>query len=407
VPLPFAPRRAGTGAALLAAALAAVLLAAATPTHAAAQAGEPKRPSLKAPADTNSWQAYYQHGISLLGKRPDRAVEAFHWAARLDPSRPEPLYAQWAATWMSRPEQFGEYYDGAKYFVNSDAVRRVDSLYYQALLRNPFLHQGLERAMVAALHNRKFGPGNWQWRDKPEDLAWLAYSELRFDEAARHFERALAAKPKRTAPLHLGRAGALALAKQYDGAVVELRQLIDEQRGSEQAALVYFYQSKAMFEYSVGVAHTLEGDHAAAREAYGRALAEDLSFYRAHAALAAAALSQGDTATALTEFDLAVQLDGSDAALRTDYGLILIQAGRPADAATQLATAVAANPHYALPHFYLAHALDAQGQHAQAVPHYTAFVARAPADLQSQAEHARKRVAQLAAAPAAAPAGAP
>lgn len=382
-------------AALVAAALALVAFPPVRPLR--AQGDDPPRPKLKAPADTNSWQAYYKYGLSILGKRPGRAAEAFHWAARLDPARPEPLYAQWAATWMSKPEQFAEYFGGAEYYVNSAEVRHIDSLYYQAVLRNPFVHQGLERVMVAAMHNRKYGAGKWEWSDEPEDLAWLAYTEVRFDEAARLFGQALNERPKHPEAVRLARARSLVLAKQYDSAVAELQTLLETLRRGDRKQLVYFYDSKAMFEYSVAVAYTIKGDHGAAREAYGRALVEDLSFYRAHAGLAAAALAQGDTAAALTEYEQAVQLDATDAALRTDYGLVLVQRGRYADAVAELTAAAAAQPHYALPHFYLAHALDAQQQHAAAAPHYVTFLARASRDQTPQAEHARRRLEQLSA----------
>jgi hypothetical protein len=43
---------------------------------------------------------------------------------------------------------------------------------------------------------------------------------------------------------------------------------------------VYFYDSKALFEHTIGMLLEQENDFAGAREAYARALQEDLAFYR-------------------------------------------------------------------------------------------------------------------------------
>src|SRR6476646_6969661 len=76
-----------------------------TATAAAAQKA-PKRPELFAGADTNSWFAYFQSGVSNLRRRPDLAADDFYWAERLNPAAPEPSYASWVAYWKKRPDRF-------------------------------------------------------------------------------------------------------------------------------------------------------------------------------------------------------------------------------------------------------------------------------------------------------------
>jgi Tfp pilus assembly protein PilF len=145
----------------------------------------------------------------------------------------------------------------------------------------------------------------------------------------------------------------------------------------EKDKLVHAWESKAMYEYSAGTVHDLRGDPAAARAAYERALSEDLSFYMAHAALADLALRGGDTATALNEYGLAVQIKEDDPALRFGYAMALLKAARPAEAATQFAKATELEPYFAMPYYYLGRLYDNSEMTAEARAQYEAFLARA------------------------------
>jgi hypothetical protein len=51
----------------------------------------PPRPNLPRGADPNDWEAYFDLAVSLEPRAADRAEAAFTWAARLDPSRSEPI----------------------------------------------------------------------------------------------------------------------------------------------------------------------------------------------------------------------------------------------------------------------------------------------------------------------------
>src|SRR5690242_19489345 len=67
-----------------------------------AQVKEPKRPKPDAGRDTNSAGAYYQRGMQHLTDRPEKAADAFYWAAQLEPAGPEPWYGRWAALLLGR-----------------------------------------------------------------------------------------------------------------------------------------------------------------------------------------------------------------------------------------------------------------------------------------------------------------
>ena len=112
-----------------------------------AKTREPKRPKLDAGRDTNSAGAYHQYGMLNLSKRPRSAADAFYWATRLDPSLAEPWYGRWCALLleMQRRDMFALVNDEPRY---SKEVAKIDSLRYQALLREPLLYTKLDAVIV-------------------------------------------------------------------------------------------------------------------------------------------------------------------------------------------------------------------------------------------------------------------
>ncbi len=372
----------------------ALLLALTAPLLAQKKEKEPNRPKLDAALDTNDWQAYYQVGMSVVSPRPDKAVDYFYWASRLNPARAEPLYARWAALWMTKKELLVEYRKGAEYVVNSGEAQHIDSLAQMAFRRNPFVHEGLERVLLTAMYDSRDGRGNWEWSADDENLAWLAYTERRFATAATLFGQLLAKSPNRYY-LHAQRASAFQGMHQYDSALTELKALIDAMNKRDRKRLVAFYQSRAQYWYSIGILHQLMHDLPAAREAFGNALTEDLSFYMAHGALGAVALSQNDTTTALNEYGQAVQINGVDPVLRHDYGLILLATRKYDESATQLAKAIELDPWFASAYMYLGSALDGQGKKAEALAQYSQFLSLAPRAMAKQMDMVKKRMAEL------------
>ena len=135
--------------------------------------------------------------------------------------------------------------------------------------------------------------------------------------------------------------------------------------------------SGEMFEYAVGIVRVQQDDFPAARAAFERALTANLGFYWAHARLAGAALTLGDTGTALSELDMAVQLEGRDPVLRLYDGVVLAGAGRLDEAAGQLERAIALDPHYATPYYWLATVSRARGRTREAIDQYRQFLAHA------------------------------
>ncbi|HKG91275.1 MAG TPA: tetratricopeptide repeat protein [Gemmatimonadaceae bacterium] len=336
----------------------------------------PKRPSLPAGSDTNSGFSYYMYAKAQIRKNPARAADALYWASRMQPGVAELLYGRRIALLLSDKPRLVRYFFGD--LDRDPQIQRIDSLQYWALLRNPFLDQAYDGMLLEEMYFELTGeqlplitPGG-----DPRMAAWNAQRLGNFPAAAERYAQAIKRYPKQHS-LRGERARVLYQLGQFDSAVVELTRMRDALQ-KEDAKAVRVYDSKAMIEYRIGRIHARTGNLAVAREAYGRALSEDLSFYMGHVALADLSLATGDTATALSELELAVQLRGDDGELRQRLGVMLVSAGRLDEAVTQLREAVKLEPYFARSYLYLARILEHQ-QNTDAIGYYKSFIQLAEA----------------------------
>ena len=336
--------------------------------------GELPRPRLPPGADTNAAAAYYNFAEPLvrLSAKLDTAEMALYWASRLDPAWPDPIYARGMVllralqhdafqTWLKTRSIKTARHVG----LTPRQVQLVDSLLRIAWARNPFLYTGLE---VPQVDPRRLGD--------PVQRASFAYATRQFARAESLFAVALRQHPEDVG-VRIDRARALFFLGRYDSTVAELEAARDSVRGRAEARMSAVAISGEMFEYAIGIARVQQDDFPAARAAFERALTANLGFYWAHARLAGAALSLGDTTAALAELDVAVQLEGRDPALRLYDGVVLAGAGRLTEAAGQLEQAIALDPYYAAPYYWLATVSQARGNSREAIEHYRQFLTHA------------------------------
>lgn len=397
----------------------AMALAAAAASTAAAHAQRvhevPARPALWAGADTNSAGAYYLLGVQRLERDARGAAAAFFWAERLNPGWPDALYGRYVALLMSDPHRLEQYEEGRGGIERNPEIRAIDSLYFRAVQRDPFLHRKLEKPYVmmyftnayAEAIRQQTGDRNMAAADylvrqlmndhDPYTQAWLAYADGRFPAAIQFYEQVLR-RTRHPARLRLRLGQIHFLSGNYPQAAEHLRAGIEALRQADRRDVVRVYESKAMLEYSLAAALEEAGQADAAREAYGRALTEDLAFWPGHRRMGMLAASKGDTATALTEMGLAVELAPDEADLRYQYGTLLLAAHKTLESAEQMKKAAELDPFFAAPHYYLGMMHDAASMTAEAVEHYRAFVDRAANDAPHLAQ-ARQRLAALAATP--------
>jgi tetratricopeptide (TPR) repeat protein len=368
-------------------------LAALSPLPAQKKASIPKRPKLQFTTDTNDAAAYYQLGQMALDRDPKLAAEAFYWATRISPNSAEALYGLRTARHLADRYRFQRYMDDDRKTIESKEVKQIDSLLTRALMLNPFLYRKFDQLMFRAyVHHsvNSSSPGSerpspaeldfwisqWMYRGGPESRGWMAYNEGRFADALRHYAEAMK-HTKRKARLRTERGRIFYLTSNQDSALAEFKLALDELRNKDNKELVRLYDSKAVLEHSIAKIHVQRGDAAAAREAYGRALEEDLAFYPAHSELASLAFQTGDTATGLSEMELAVQINGDDAVLRLIYGFVLLTNGRHADAAAQFTKAIEIEPYFPNLYYFLGQTYEAQKKPVEALAQYEAFMARA------------------------------
>jgi len=369
---------------------------------------EPKRPRLEAGADTNDAHAYYDFAVASLKRDPEKAADALYWATRLEPTWADAYYARRIALLLSEPRRLSRYWSGDRRTIQSKEIKQIDSLFYYALTLNPFVSQRLDRLLFESVVDqfaREYSNAGGLASDAryavdreiaswpAADRAWLAYGEGRTDEALRLYAEAIHSD-KKNGPLRVDRARIFYNRGDVDSALVELTAAIEDLRKRDKKDLIYVYQSKALAEHSLAVVQQALGHTDAAKEAFGRALQEDLSYFPAHLQLGFMALGAKDTTTALSEMDLATQLRGDDAVARYVYGFTLASAGKAAEAEPQLRKAIELDPVFAAPHFILGQVLEQTKRTADAVTQYTIFLAgSAKNDLRR--EQAQARVAAL------------
>jgi tetratricopeptide (TPR) repeat protein len=376
----------------------------AAPTVAEGQLKTPQRPELPAGADTNDFYAYYRLGFSSIRTDPDKAEAAYYWSARLNPLWAEAYYGRRTALLLREPRMLTRYFQGDRKLLNSPEALAIDSLYVYALTLNPFLGPQLEHLLLEGVirdvsnrtsYRSGASAGDIQYaidvalsQGPPESRAMMAYRDGRYDDALKFYGQAISHSAHK-GPLLAERGRLFYQIGRADSALANLASAVEEMRKEDKKDLVFIYQSKALMEQRIGMIQHVLGKTAAAKEAYGRALEEDLSYFPAHVQLGYLALESGDTAAATTEMDLAVQIRPNDAGLRYQYGFALGAMNKLKEAEAQLRKSAELDMYYAAPHFVLAQVLSAQSRRAEALKEYDTFMA-----LASHADPRREEAAQ-------------
>jgi tetratricopeptide (TPR) repeat protein len=361
------------------------------PLEAQRQAKAPKRPKLAAGADTNDANAYLQHGHKVIETNADAAMVSYYWASRLNPASADALYSLRIATLMRRISTFHGYMEGVSRTVFSKEMQANDSLYYRALQIDPFLHPRHERTVLLHYYRTAIGdgvnPGEIDFYVErrlnaapPSVRARMAVASGQLGYALELYTEAIsAAKDPMYLYLERGKLNAMqglqaAALEDYAFGIAKLKE-----RDLKKENVVVFYASKALHEHSIGLLHARAGDADKAREAFGRAMEEDLAFYPAHLALARLAMATHDTVTATSEAALAADLAPGEPYVHFIHGQILANAGQHADAIAPLRRASELEPFYAEPTYQLGVSLQAIGDTAGATAAFERFLALAPA----------------------------
>ena len=336
--------------------------------------------------DTNDANVYYNAGIGALYWNPAVASAAFYWASQLNPGWADPYFARWF-TLRNTPQRL------------PDSVRiRVDSLVLLAGIHDPFFDERLAMSQFAGQVHSRFAIAQRQVNvavdeenrrrlasGQPMLIAsriqiphnwYLAYAERHFDSASRDLAREIKKHPD-ALELYVYRAKAQYYLNQYDSAAAMLAAAVGRVDKKDTSRLLPVYFSREMFYYAMGIAEGDAKHDSAARVAFEHTVTENLGFYMAHLHLAVQAIKRRDAATAINEARIAAQIRPTDPLAQFFFGYSLLTAGHPTDAIDPLRAAIADDPYFALPYFYLGVACEAAHDTAGSRDSYRGFLAHA------------------------------
>lgn len=368
---------------------------------AAQKAAKPiPRPKLRDVTDTNDAQAYFDAGLREFKSNANAAADAFYWAGRLNPGWADPLYARRVALLSSKQTLLNAIMTNNR--RDRPELRSLDSLLARAYMMNPFLYRRLDKQLF--LNYLTNGDRHAQVeltyeinvainQSPPAIQAWFAYSQGNFDRALHHYARAIEVA-RETADLHLERARILGMRNEVEPAVAEFQLALAEMRQKDEKKLVVLYDSKAMAEFSIATLLEGAGQPDKAKEAYGRALQEDLAYYPAHMRLGLLAMGQGDTATAVSELAMAAELAATDPFVHYLNGWVLGKAKHAKESVAELTKAIELEPYFALPNLVLGTQYEALEKAPEAMAAYERFLKLASAN-DTQRQFASTRLEDL------------
>jgi tetratricopeptide (TPR) repeat protein len=349
------------------------------------------RPALSRSADTNDWQSYFDYAVSIIDAWPTRADTALRWAARLDPTVADPLFARWVAFWLMDLRRFQEWLVDDPRTLSSAAVQSADTLFARAVQRNPFVPR-----MLFVLPFNKL-PGRWR-----EDLATqgiLAYARLDYQKAADYFARYIRRNPERYVQWRWYRALAFVGARSFDSAHANMTAMASTLRAGAESTFSRWYESLELAEYGIGMLELARGRVEPARAAFQRSLEENLGFFPSHAMLGDIALAAGQPAVAARELSQAVELAPDEAWMQYRLGAALVRMGRRAEAVASLQRAIELEPFFADPYLALGDALERRGDREGAMQAFGEYLRRAPRRMTTQIDYAQRRLSALSRAP--------
>lgn len=324
-----------------------------------AQRRPPARPKLEPGEDRNDWRSYLYCGTKAQTYK--RAGQCFYWAARLDPARPEPLYAQW---------MLSDY--------------EVDSLRREALWRDPFVYH----ARVMVVSERKYGLFT-----SPRVRAWGALGAGNYFEAARWFYTVVEEDSSDLDALW-GIAVAQYYRQRFDSAALHVRALESALRRERERTVQGVYAALDFLGYMEGSAWLGGRRVDSARAALERSVSENVAFYPARMALGDLALERGDTAVADELWGQAVEVQQGSAYVRGRYGAYLRRRGRYPEAERELRFALAREPYWVDARWELAQTIEAQGptRAGDAAVAFRDYLVRAPVADSTRRATAQARV---------------
>jgi tetratricopeptide (TPR) repeat protein len=340
------------------------------------------RPSLSGGKDSNDWVSYYERGTRELERRPAVAETYFLYAARLDPSVAEPLIGRYAAWWRFRPWLRNPLWRLSNPTL-TDSTRATEEWLAEAELRNPFAARGV---LLWTL------PRNWVIKtDDYFGMGVRSFFHGRWAQSVTELTHAIAADSFNLESYKY-RGLALAQLGRWDDAARDFEDLLARIGRFQENLTVSWDLGTARLNYALALIRMFGGHRAEARAAFQRTFEIDLGFGLGHMYYGNLLLEDADTAGALREYHLAVELRPTDPLVHQNYGAILLNLGRSDSALVHLTEALRLAPDYAALYYNRAICLERLGRADEAKAMHREFVARAPRRLSELLQQSRQRL---------------
>jgi Flp pilus assembly protein TadD len=347
----------------------------------------PARPKLPAGADTNDARAYDAYGDDR--ETPwKKSFDAYYWAYRLDPAN-EFYRAKMsdAVLYSMSPEwRFAYLYEGAGYAVKSKEAKLIDTLGTLSFRRDPLAHAYVTECRGDAEVMRVKNPlvaGDYFYR-----VGCYSQAAIKYDSVV--------AKRPEWLDVRVRLARVLTYTGRHGAAIEQVQATLDSLRARQTKHTSRYIFSQEVLELMRGEMLVASEDYFNAKKAFARSLEENLAYGPAHTRLARVALVQGELAEAIQEYDMALQIDEKDPVAHNDLGIALMQAERLDEAVPHFRRAIELEPHFSLPYFNLALAIDKLGKDKEgAVTAWRDYLARAPKRQGRQINQANGRLAAL------------
>ncbi len=340
--------------------------------------------------DSNDAAAHYNLGIGYFAKRRyDDAEHALREALAIEP--------RFADAWLALSVIHDNDDDFWKQIRKSDgdsAVRqRAEE--YGRYYRRAFLIDPLVDMRVLAPTWRVSGSGDFI-------KGFKALMEGRYDEAQVRLAKAVdfydgALTSTGADRLRWLSAMASARADKSDAAIATLQALIQhvDARKANPDTTDFTELDGAEMRQVLAALRQRSGQTAAAVTLYQEVLTQDIGNYMAHVHLADIYEGRRDFTRAIVERERARDTNPDDPSLLLDLGVTLGKAGRFADAARELRTAVERNPRDTRSLFWLGMAEEKAGDATAARDAYTTFLAAAPSRFDRQIALAKQHLGTL------------
>jgi len=381
------------------------LLAACASPLAAQHRKPPALPELEARARRDSLDAASFYELSLgyyRANRPDDEERALRRAIAIDP-RYAPAYLSLSyLPFERRPKLWQEVRKGKVPQEWRSAVEESRRLVNRAFLIDPLVDL---RVLGADAPNEEMLTIPEYGSFTTAVLLYLgigAFGAARYERAFGALQlwvdRAYVGKPRDSLPDFLFLYRGLAAAHLHVNriALEDFGTLLERAQKREVSdSLIQIPLGTNDYRYVLAVLHEAAGKPADAVRLYQETLAGDLGHYMAHVRLAQLYRRFKMWNDAVTEAQRAVETNPEDATALLELGVILSEAGRPADAEETLQRAHASNPRdvRVLYHLGLTQAQAAKTTEARA--NLQQFVALAPSRYESLVTDAKQRLSQL------------